>query len=97
MTAKTILRDERTVSVENTSYRWAYLLLSYGLLVSTGYRAFVTHESSWDLLALVIAAGAMASLYQGGQRVLSRRWGLVTAGSVALALVLAATIVVLRR
>ena len=88
MTAKTILRDERTVSVENTSYRWAYLFLSYGLLVSTGYRAFIKHESSWDLLALVIAGGAVASLYQGSQGVLSRRWGLATVACVALALVL---------
>ena len=97
MTANTILRDERTESVENTSYRWAYLLLSYGLLVSTGYRAFVTHESSWDLLALVIAGGAVATIYQGGQRVLSRRWGLVTIAAVGLALAFAAGLVLVRR
>ena len=97
MTAKTILRDERTESIENASYRWAYLLLSYGLHLSTSYRTFVTHESSWDLLALVIAGGALASLYQGGQRVLSRRWGMMTVAAMVFALALATTLVLFRR
>lgn len=90
-----ILRDERTDFVENTSYRWAYLLLSYGLLASVAYRAFVKDESSWDLLALVIGAGAVATLYQGRHRVLTGRWAILTGVGVALAFVIAAAIVLL--
>ena len=85
-----ILRDERTDFVENSSYRWAYLVLSYGLLACVAYRSFVRNEASWDLLALVIAGGAIATLYQGQQRILSGRWAVVTWFAVVLAFVIAA-------
>ena len=68
MTTQPIMRDERTVATENASYRWAYLVLSFGLLVSTAYRSFVRHESSWDLIALVILGGAVAIFYQGSRQ-----------------------------
>lgn len=90
-----ILRDERTDFVENTSYRWAYHLLSYGLLASVAYRSFVSNESSWDLLALVIAGGAVATLYQGTHRVLSWRWAMLTWAGVVLAVAIAAGLVLL--
>ena len=32
-TPQAVERDERTVAVENASYRWAYLVLTYALLV----------------------------------------------------------------
>ncbi|HUF64857.1 MAG TPA: hypothetical protein VMM17_02680 [Gemmatimonadaceae bacterium] len=72
---------------------YAYLFLSYGLLISTGYRAFVRDEQSWDLIGLVIVSGAIAALYQGRQRVLSRRWAVLTAGATLGAVVVAALIV----
>lgn len=95
MIRDSVQRDERTVSVENTSYRWAYLFLSFGLLVSVAYRAFARSEQSWDLLALVIAGGAIATLYQGKQHVLGRRWAVLIASAVAAAVVLAVVQVVL--
>jgi hypothetical protein len=52
-------RDERTIAVENASYRWAYMFMSFGLLLLVGYRSFVHHESSWDLFALVILGGGV--------------------------------------
>lgn len=88
-----ILRDERTDFVENSSYRWAYLLLSYGVLASVAYRSFVRNEASWDLLALVIGAGAVATLYQGKHSVLSGRWAILTWFAIALAAVIAAGMV----
>jgi hypothetical protein len=97
MTAAPIARDERTVATENASYRWAYLVMSFGLLVSTAYRAFARHESSWDLLALVILGGALATLYQGSRRVLTRRWAVASAAAVVLALALGVILVVFRR
>ena len=89
MTTTPIARDERTVAVENASYRWAYLVLSFGLLVCIGYRSLVLDESSWDLFALLFLGGAVATLYQGRQRVLSRRWVVVTAISMVAAAVVA--------
>jgi hypothetical protein len=84
------LRDERTEFVENSSYRWAYLLLSYGVLASVAYRSFARNETSWDLLALVIGAGAIATLYQGKHRVLSARWAMLTWVAIGLAAVIGA-------
>ena len=63
------------------------------LSTSVAYRGFVTHESSWDLLALVIGAGAVATLYQGKHRVLSGRWAILTWVAVGLAAAIAAGIV----
>jgi hypothetical protein len=97
MTTQPIMRDERTVATENASYRWAYLVLSFGLLVSTAYRAFARHESAWDLLALVILGGAVTTFYQGGRQVLSRRWAVASAAAALLALVFAVVLVLARR
>jgi hypothetical protein len=97
MTTQPIMRDERTVATENASYRWAYLVLSFGLLVSTAYRAFARHESAWDLLALVILGGVVTTFYQGSRQVLSRRWAVASAAAALLALVFAVVLVLARR
>lgn len=97
MTAKPIMRDERTVATENASYRWAYLVLSFGLLLSTAYRSFARHEAAWDLLALVILGGAVATFYQGRHRALSQRWAVASAGAVLLALLLGVVLVLIAR
>jgi hypothetical protein len=97
MTSQPIMRDERTVATENASYRWAYLILSFGLLVSTAYRSFALHESAWDLLALVILGGAVTTLYQGKGRVLSRRWAIASAAAAVIALIFAGAFALGRR
>jgi hypothetical protein len=89
--ASTVQRDERTVAVENASYRWAYLFLSFGLLGLVAYRSFVNHESAWDLLALVVLGGVLSAAYQRVHRVLSRQW----AATCLLSVVAAATLAVL--
>lgn len=79
-------RDERTVAVENASYRLAYLVLSFGVLAAVAYRAFAWGQASWDLLALVIVAGAVTIGYQAARRVLTRqalRIGVAVAGAAA--------------
>lgn len=85
-----IQRDERTVSVENASYRWAYLFLSFGLLLLVAYRSFVHKEAPWDLLALVILGGGVGTLYQGWHRVLSRQWLWLSLAALSSAAALAA-------
>ena len=94
MKTDAVLRDERTISIENASYRWAYIVLSFGLLAIVAYRSRASHESNWDLMALVIAGGLMVTVYQAFHQILNRRWawiGLATflVGSVvAIAIVL---------
>jgi hypothetical protein len=95
-TTPTVQRDERTVAVENASYRWAYLFLSFGLLALAAYRGFVYHESAWDLLALVVLGGVLSSAYQGFHRVLSRQWAAACLLTVVAAGVLAALMTWLR-
>lgn len=96
MKDQSVIRDERTVTVENSSYRWAYLLLSFGLLAIVAYRGFVWRESSWDLLALVVLSGFVTTLYQGAHKVLSRRWVLVAITTGLVAAVIAVAIAFLR-
>ena len=84
------IHDERTVAVENASYRYAYLVLSFGLLMAVGYRSFVLDQQSWDLLALVLLGGVVTTGFQGAGRVLTRRWGLLTVAVVVIALVMSA-------
>ena len=55
MSPVSVQKDERTVFVENVSFRYAYYALSYGLLAIVVIRAAVWRESSWDLMALVVA------------------------------------------
>jgi hypothetical protein len=73
-TPQCVERDERTVAVENASYRWAYLLLTYALLVDVMYRSLVRHEATWDLMALVVRGGAVCTVYQARQKILAHGW-----------------------
>jgi hypothetical protein len=73
MNAHPVDRDERTIAVENASYRWAYLVVSFGLLVIVMYRSFAWRESAWDLLGLVVAGGIVPLIYQSSSHVLSTR------------------------
>jgi hypothetical protein len=74
MFAASITQDERTVAVENESYRWAYLFVTFGLLAAAAYRGFVLRENSWDLFALVIASGVVTTLFQARRKALSSRF-----------------------
>ena len=92
MKEKTVQRDERTLAVENASYRLAYYTLSFGLLLITAYRAAVLHDNSLDLLALVSVGGLVAAFYQAAQRILSPRWlaiALISGAATAIMVVVA--------
>lgn len=96
MTSTTNHRDERSVAVEDASYRLAYLVLSYGALALVAYRSFVRGEASWDLIGLVLAGGLVSTGYQARHRVLGQRWVTVTLLSMIAAGVVAAAAAVLR-
>ncbi len=93
MTSSAAHRDERTLVVENTSYRWAFHVVTFGLLVAVAYRSFAKSDAAWDLLALVILGGAVASLHQWTHNVLTKRSAVAIAAAMALAAVMAAVMV----
>jgi hypothetical protein len=96
MTAYPVERDERTVMMENASYRLAYHIFSFGLLVIVAYRSFVWRESAWDLLGLVVLGGLVPLAYQGSQHVLSSRSAIKLAVAMLVAAIVAAAVVWLR-
>jgi hypothetical protein len=67
-------RDERTLSVENAAYRWAFGFLTFALLIDVAVRSFFRNEAPWDLLFLVIAGGFFVSFYQAHARALPGSW-----------------------
>ncbi len=73
-TIDSVERDERTLAVENASYRWAYIFLAYALLIDVMYRGIVHDEAAWDLLAFVIVGGFVCTIYQARQKTLARGW-----------------------
>jgi hypothetical protein len=67
-------RDERTLAVENASYRLGYNVVGWGLLASVTYRiVFLGEPPAWDLVTLVLAATITTFGYQALHHVLSRR------------------------
>ncbi|HSQ32688.1 MAG TPA: hypothetical protein VLN49_22690 [Gemmatimonadaceae bacterium] len=89
MTNRSVDRDERTVAVENASYRLGYRFLSFAVLLSAAYRSIALKQSTWDLLAIVIFGGVVTTVYQRNQRILTLRWVRLTMLSMALAFVVA--------
>ena len=96
MSTAPVERDERTLAVENASYRWAYLFLSFGLLATVAYRSFARGENSWDLLALVVVGGIVPNVYQGTRHVLTRRWAMSSIVSLVAAAILAVILTLVR-
>lgn len=67
-------RDERTLAVENASYRLGYNVAGWGLAASVMYRmVFLEEPPPWDLATLVLAATIITFGYQALHHVLSRR------------------------
>lgn len=97
MNQQTVLRDERTEMVENASYRLAYQIMAFGVLIVVAYRGFLFQESLWDLLALVILSSGTATLYQGVKRILVRNWLWLAAATFIGSAILAAALVFLLR
>jgi len=81
-------RDERETAVDNAADRLSYLVLAYGILVIVALRG-LNGEASWDLLGLVVIAGAVGLGYRLRNRVVTRPWLAVVAGSIVTAGVLA--------
>lgn len=92
MKDETVIRDERTIMIENASYRWGYLFVTYGLLVIITLRAFFQNQTNWDLMALVVISGLIATAYQGVHHIFTRRWVYLFAAMMVLSAVVAGMI-----
>jgi 2-methylcitrate dehydratase PrpD len=89
-------RDERTISVENASYRVAFPVALYGVLAIAVYRGYYG-EAVWDLLALVVIASGIATVIHASRRVLTRRWVFASCVAAGVAAVLAVLLGLLRQ
>jgi hypothetical protein len=73
-TTPSVVRDERTVAVENAGSRWTSAFIIYALLLDGMYRGFFLQEAAWDLLAIVIVGGGIGTIYQARQKAMPVGW-----------------------
>lgn len=90
-------KDERAVSVENSSYSLAYKVMSFAVLVDVIYRSFILKQGAWDLLGIVILGGLAATLYQTRYKIATRSSVKAILLAVVSALLIALIIVFLNR
>ncbi len=57
--------------VEDASHRLAYLVITFALLLDVMYRSLVRREASRDLLAIIVLARAVSTIYQWRQKILT--------------------------
>ena len=86
------VRDEREAAVEQGADRFAYLVVSYGLLLIVAYRSLVERQASWDLLALVVLGGIVSVGYRRTRRALSRNALVLVGLAIAVAVVVGALV-----
>jgi hypothetical protein len=67
-------RDERQHEIDLQGDRLAYLVVSFGLLLIVAVRAFAAHETSWDLLALVVLGGVVDTAWTASRHAVTRSW-----------------------
>jgi len=73
-TEQGVVRDERTLAVENASFRWGFNFILFALLADVVYRGLLRNEAAWDLMGLVIVSSGLSTIYQARQRVWGRGW-----------------------
>ncbi|RJE48896.1 MULTISPECIES: hypothetical protein [unclassified Dehalobacter] len=74
MASNRVEKDERTTFIENISYKFGYVFITFALLLDVVYRSLKLNEAPWDLLALIIISGLVMSLYQYKQKILGKTW-----------------------
>jgi hypothetical protein len=92
-----VLRDEREIRIDLAGDRLAYLVVSYGLLLSVAYRSFVRSDPAWDLLGLVVLGGIVGVAYRIRRGVMSGRWTVMLLATVAIAVVVSGMLVIAGR
>lgn len=69
-----VVRDERTVAVENASYRWPFGFLTFALLIDVMYRGLFRDEAAWDLMVIVFVGGVLSTVYRARRKTLPHGW-----------------------
>jgi hypothetical protein len=90
-------RDEREARAALSADRIAYLVVSYGLLVSVAYRSLVAGDAAWDLIGLVVLGGIVGLAYRVREGAVSGRWTLMLLATIAIAFVVACLLVLAGR
>ena len=86
-----IARDERETAIDHAADRLSYLVLAFGTLLAAAWRSF-SGEAAWDLLGLVVLAGAAGLVFRLGKGAITRAWIALAAASVVGAALVAAII-----
>ena len=73
-TELSLKRDERTVAVENASFKWAWYFLVWPLIIDAMYRQKALNEEVGDLVALVCISSAIAIVYQYRHKAVVSYW-----------------------
>lgn len=74
MKFRKVQRDERTIYVENKSYKYGYIFLTYALMADIFYRSIKFKEDPFDLLFLIIITGLGMGVYQYHKKIFSDSW-----------------------
>lgn len=96
MISKIVEKDERTKFIENISYKYGYIFITFALLIDVAYRSFKLNEAPWDLLGIVIISGFVISIYQYKQTILGKTWLKTFILTLIIAFVIAIVMVIIR-
>lgn len=97
MINKMVEKDERTTFIENISYRFGYIFITFALLLDVAYRSLKLNEAPWDLLGIIIISGFFMSIYQYKQRILGKAWLRIFVLTFTIALIIATLFLLLHR
>lgn len=97
MTSKIVKKDERTTFIENISYKFGYIFITFALLLDTAYRSFKFNEAPWDMLAIIIISGVIMSIYQYKQKILGKTWLKIFIFTIIIAFIIAIIMVFVRK
>lgn len=86
---KSVEKDERTVFIENISYKYGYNFIAFALLLDVMYRSLRFNEAPWDLLGLIIVSGFIMTIYQYKQKILGRSYLKLTLITLAVSFIFA--------
>lgn len=73
-TEQPVKRDERTVAVENASFKWAYYFLVWALLIDAWYRHKIRNEDIGDLVILACVSAAIGHVYLIRHKAVVSNW-----------------------
>lgn len=97
MISKMVEKDERTTFIENISYKFGYLFITFALLLDVAYRSLKHNQASWDLLAIIIISGVVMSIYQYRQKILGKTLMRTFIYTFAVAFIIAIIMVLIRK